>query len=154
MQEIRVEGLDAIISKLEESPEVFREARARKLETIGEELLGRVQSRIGGTGDISSRQEYRIGSGKGYVAVRPKAKDYLVSAGGRRYATGAVTNAIEGGHAIRGSSGAAKSKYRPRIRVARVTGKYMYQNTESDAERLAGEAGAQIAAEVVRKLEE
>lgn len=154
MQEIRVEGLDAIISKLEESPEVFREARARKLETIGEELLGRVQSRIGGTGDISSRQEYRIGSGKGYVAVRPKAKDYLVSAGGKRYAAGAVTNAIEGGHAIRGPSGAAKFKYRPRIRVARVPGKYMYQNTEPDAELLAGEAGTQIAAEVVRKLEE
>lgn len=154
MQEIRVEGLDAIISKLEDSPEVFREVRVQELETIGHELLGRVQARIGGTGNISSRQEYRVGSGKGYVAVRPKAKDYLVSAGGRRYATGAVTNAIEGGHAIRGSSSAAKSKYRPRIRVARVTGKYMYQNTESDAERLAGEAGAQIAAEVVRKLEE
>nr|DAD85700.1 MAG TPA: hypothetical protein [Siphoviridae sp. ctP6113] len=154
MQEIRVEGLDAVISKLEESPEVFREARTRELNSVGQELLGRVQARIGGTGNVGSRQEYRIGSGKGYVAVRPKAKDYLVSAGGKRYATGAVTNALESGHAIRGPSGSSKSRYRPRIHVAKVPGKHMYQNTGSDAERLAQEAGARIAAEVVRKLEE
>lgn len=72
MQELCIQGLDKVIAKLEESPEIFKEARARALDSVGSQVLSKVQSRIGGIGKIRLLQEYRLGSGKGYVAVRPR----------------------------------------------------------------------------------
>ena len=56
------------------APELIREARAEFFAEAGASLLSDVQGRIGGTGKIAGVQEYRVGSGKGYVAVRAKAK--------------------------------------------------------------------------------
>lgn len=148
-----MEGLEEIMERLQESPEVFRDARTRELEELGRQLLPRVQARIGGTGRIQALQEFHLGSGKGYMAVRPKANTFVTTPGGKRYAAGAVTNAIEGGHATRLPSGQAK-RYRPRINVARVPGKYMYRDTEDEAELLAREAGSRVAQEVVQRLED
>lgn len=152
MIRVQMSGLDEIIDRLQESPEVFRDARSRELEDIGQQLLPRVQAGIGGTGRIQGLQEVYMGSGRGYVAVRPKAKTFLTTPGGKRYAAGAVTNAIESGHKSRLPSGKAK-RYRPRINVARIAGKYMYQNTSPDAERLAQAAGERVAREIVQRLE-
>lgn len=93
-----------------------------------------------------------MGSGKGYVAVRPKAGVFLTTPGGKQYAAGAVTNAIEGGHATRTPSGRS-ARYRPRIHVARVAGKYMYRDTDPDAERLAQDVGERVTREIVQRLE-
>lgn len=93
-----------------------------------------------------------MGSGKGYVAVRPKAGVFLTTPGGKQYAAGAVTNAIEVGHATRTPSGRS-ARYRPRISVARVPGKYMYRDTDPDAERLAQDAGERVTREIVQRLE-
>lgn len=96
MQSVEIQGLDQVVKALEDLPGTLREARAQVMEEMGEELLGAVQQRIGGTGRIAGAQDYHVGSGKGYVAVRAKAKTDL-----GRYAAGYVTNALEGGHEIR-----------------------------------------------------
>lgn len=153
MQEIRMNGLEEIIERLQESPEVFRDARARELEDLGRQMLPRVQAQIGGTGRIQALQAFYLGSGKGYMAIRPKADTFLTTPGGKRYAAGLVTNALETGHRTRTPSGQAK-RYRPRINVARVLGKYMYRNTEDDAEQLARDIGSRVAQEIVQRLEE
>lgn len=152
MQEVRVEGLEEIISKLERSPDVLRETRGKVLAEAGEKLREAVGGRIGGSGAMQSRQAVYLGSGRGYVAVRPKANDYIVSSTGKRYATGAVTNALESGHAQ--SPGQFVPAIGAKLRRDRVPGKYMYQRSSADAEHLAQEAADQIAEEVVRKLEE
>lgn len=124
MQSVEIYGLDEIVKRLEELPDAVRAARAEYFSEVGQTMLSAVQSRIGGTGRVSSAQGLYIGSGKGYAAVRAKANTEL-----KGYAAGYVTNALEGGHPSRN-----KEK-------ARVPGKYMYRNTEPEMLRLA-EAGA------------
>ena len=85
MQSVEIQGLDKVTKALEDMPGAVREARAVVFEEMGGELLGAVQQRIGGSGRVAGVQEYQVGSGKGYVAVRAKAKTYL---GG--YAAGAL----------------------------------------------------------------
>ena len=150
MQEVRAEGLDQLLDRLQDSLEVFRDARSKALDAAGRELLAAVRARIGGSGRVAAWQDSFRGSGGGYVAVRPKAKTYVTSSSGRRYAVGQVTNAIESGH------DQEPGRYVPaigvRLRRDRVPGKYMYQMTRPDAERLAQQACDQITQEVVQKL--
>lgn len=130
MQSVEIQGLDRVTKALENMPEVIREARAEVMEDVGQELLGAVQRRIGGAGRVADAQDYHVGSGKGYVAVRAKADTDL-----NGYAAGYVTNALEGGHEIRRP---AQSGSRSRAKVNRVQGKYMYRDTDrQEAERLA-----------------
>ncbi len=152
MQEVSVEGLDSIISKLERSPEVLREVREKVLVEAGEKLREAVGERIGGSGAMQSRQVIYLGSGRGYVAVRPKTADHIVSSNGNRYTTGAVTTALESGLAQ--SPGRFVPAIGAKLRRDRVPGKYMYQRSAADAEYLAQDAADQIAEEVSRKLEE
>mgnify|MGYP000161650832 CR=1 FL=1 len=152
MQEIRVNGLDQIVQRLNASPAVLREARAAALEDAGAELLDIVRGRIGGTGRIQGVQAVYLGSGKGYVAVRAKAETYVTAANGKPYAAGAVTNAVESGH--RQTPGRYVPAIGARLRRDRVPGKYMYQMSKPDAGRLAQETSERIAQEIVQRLEE
>ena len=146
MQSVEIQGLDRVVKALEDLPGTLREARAQVMEEMGEELLGAVQQRIGGTGRIAGAQDYHVGSSKGYVAVRAKAKTDL-----GRYAAGYVTNAREGGHEIRKPANAGT---RSRAKLSRVPGKYMYRDTgELEAERLAETAAERIEQAAVQALE-
>ena len=107
MQSVEIQGLDKVTKALEDMPGAVREARAVVFEEMGGELLGAVQQRLGGSGRVAGVQEYQVGSGKGYVAVRAKAKTYL---GG--YAAWYITNALEGGHKVRQPSAAGFSSSR------------------------------------------
>ena len=53
MQSVEIQGLDKVVKALENMPEVIREARAEVMEEMGQELLGAVQQRIGGTGRVA-----------------------------------------------------------------------------------------------------
>ena len=135
MQSMEIDGLKEIIQTLETTPEVIRQARAEFFDEAGEVLLEAVQRHIGGSGRVAGVQESYVGSGKGYVAVRPMAKTNLDG-----YAAGYITNALENGHAVRPASGKAKKKRRSRAKANRVQGKYMYRNTgQQEAERAAEE---------------
>ena len=126
MASVECKGLSEIADQLDALPETIKQAKAQVLESIGAQLLGVVQSNIGGTGRIAGVQESKVGSGRGYVAVRPKAKIYL-----KGYAAGQVTNALEHGHKTRGGRG-------------HVAGKYMYTN----AMAAAAEAGRHVQAKI------
>lgn len=134
MQSVEISGLDAVAKRLEGFPATLRASRAEFFEEAGQELLGAVKRRIGGTGRVAGVQDRYIGSGKGYAAVRAKAKTEL-----NGYAAGYITNALENGHAARDGS--------------RVSGKYMYRNTEPEALRLAEEGAREIEKKALAYLE-
>lgn len=117
MQSLEIDGLKEVIQTLETTPEVIRQARAEFFDETGEVLLEAVQRHIGGSGRVAGVQESHVGSGKGYVAVRPMAKTNLDG-----YAAGYITNALENGHAVRPASGKAKRNGDPgqRRTVSRV----------------------------------
>ena len=146
MQSLEIDGLKEVIQTLETTPEVIRQARAEFFDETGEVLLEAVQRHIGGSGRVAGVQESHVGSGKGYVAVRPMAKTNLDG-----YAAGYITNALENGHAVQtdetkkaASSGKAKKKRRSRAKANRVQGKYMYRNTGQQEAKRAAEEGARI----------
>lgn len=146
MQSVEIQGLDQVVKALENLPEVIREARAEVMEEMGQELLGAVQQRIGGTGRVADVQDYHVGSGKGYVAVRAKADTELDG-----YAAGYITNALEVGHEIRRPE---HSGARSRAKVDRVAGKYMYRDTgRQEADRLAEAAAQRIEDTALKALD-
>ena len=135
MQTVEVKGLDRVVNTLEQMPDVIRQARTEALEAEGNKLLGIVQAGIGGTGRVAGVQEVYMGSGRGYVAVRAKAKTKLDG-----YAAGYVTNALEHGHRMAGGHD-------------RVQGKYMYANTQPEAVAAAGRVLAVIEREIKKHME-
>ena len=149
MQSLEIDGLKEVIQTLETTPEVIRQARAEFFDEAGEVLLEAVQRHIGGSGRVAGVQESHVGSGKGYVAVRPMAKTNLVG-----YAAGYITNALENGLAVRPASGKAKKKRRSRAKANRVQGKYMYRNTcQQEAKRAAEEGARIIEAKILAHME-
>lgn len=153
MQSVEIQGLDRVIKSLEDLPDVIKDARAEVFEEMGQELLGAVQQRIGGTGRVADVQGYFVGSGKGYVAVRAQADTELDG-----YAAGYVTNALEGGHAFPGDGVQGLSRSARRERQAnsrgRVPGKYMYRDTDrQDVDRLTESAAQRIEDAALKALE-
>ncbi len=148
MQSVEIQGLDRVKKALEAAPQAIREARAQVFDELGEELLDAVQRRIGGEGRIAGVQEYRVGSGKGYVAVRAMAKTDLDG-----YAAGYITNALEGGHVVRKAAADAKPKRKrkSRAKADRVSGKYMYRDTGAQELKHAAETAAQRIEDAARK---
>ena len=89
MQSVKIHGLRQAQKAFERLPEAVRQAKADVFEAVGEYLLEDVQNRISGYGRVAGVQEYQVGSGKGYVAVRAKKETYLDGA-----AAGYITNAL------------------------------------------------------------
>lgn len=116
-------------------PEAMKKARSEFFEEAGREMLSTVRRRIGGQGYVANVQDRHVGSGRGYAAVRAKAKTEL-----RGYAAGYVTNALEGGHVQ------TPGRYVPamgkKLKANRVKGKYMYRKTAAELPQIA-ERGAQ-----------
>lgn len=124
MQSVEIRGLDEILKRFDHLPEAVRAARIQTLEVEGPKLLGVVRGYIGTgprrSGDthahVADVQHVYMGSGKGYVAVRAKAKTLV-----NGYAAGYVTNSLENGHVFARSGG-------------RVSGKYMYHHAQPEAD--------------------
>ena len=135
MQSVEISGLKEIQKKLEGYPEAMKKARSEFFEEAGREMLSTVRRRIGGQGYVANVQDRHVGSGRGYAAVRAKAKTEL-----RGYAAGYVTNALEGGHVQ------TPGRYVPamgkKLKANRVKGKYMYRKTAAELPQIA-ERGAQ-----------
>lgn len=131
MPGIGTESLDRLMESWDHLLNQFPGDKRAFLEQLGPELLERVRTAIGGSGKVRGWQAVHMGSGGGYVAVRPKKETYEVTRGGKRYAVGYITNAIEGGHKHGGPRGGSgpNYRYRPRYHTPAVPGKYFYQNT-------------------------
>jgi len=146
MGAVQLTGLDGLQKRIQavidDNPDRRREMHGR----IAERLLQKVQGEISGSGRIAGMQEAAVGSGGGYAAVRPRrGKDRT------GYAYGAITNAVENGHAIRRPSGFAKG-YRARIRKRYVLGKHFYAKSRTEALRIALDEAGKWADEIVRTL--
>ena len=151
-------ALDRILASWDKLLETFPDKKRALLESLGGQLLEDVRQKIGGkTGkdSVQDWQERYVGSKNGYVAVRPKADTYKVTAGGKKYAVGHVTNAIENGHKHRRPSQTRRPgyRYKARINVPAVAGKHFYAQTRSQLNSLAKSQVAALAGEIVRGLE-
>lgn len=137
MQSVEIKGFQELVKRLDTMPQAVREARAEFMDETGRKLLEAVRGRIGGTGRVAGAQEYQVGSGKGYAAVRAKANTDL-----NGYAAGYITNSLENGHVQE------PGRYIPAIgmRLTRkqVEGKHMYETVAGQDLRWAAEEGARI----------
>lgn len=155
MQSVEMTGVDELIDNFEALLRDYPDIKGNLLEQLAGKILGDVQGAIGGSGQVQGWQDKHVGSGRGYVAVRPKANTYKTTPGGKQYAVGYVTNAVENGHRHRRPSSAKKQGYyyKPRIKVAAVPGKHFYAGTRS---KLLAEGSAtvrQLATIVAARLE-
>lgn len=138
MQSVTIQGFDQIVRALDATQDAIRKARAEVFEEGGRELLAAVRQRIGGRGNVARMQDYFVGSGRGYVAVRAKRNE---TQGG--YAAGYITNALENGH---------RPGYRQKQRVG---GKYMYRDTyHAQAQRMAENGARRIETAAMKALQE
>ena len=155
MPSVQMDGLDRILNSWDALQREFPVMKRDLLEDLGEQMLSGVQSKIPGTGTVRGWQERYIGSKSGYVAVRPKSKTYKTTAGGKKYAVGYVTNAIEGGHKHRRPSQQKRDgyKYRARINVPAVSGLHFYASVRSQLSGMGAEQLQKLAAEVAARLE-
>lgn len=155
MPSVQMDGLDRILNSWDALQREFPAMKRDLLEDLGKQMLSEVQSKIPGTGTVRRWQERYIGSKSGYVAVRPKAKTYKTTPGGRKYAVGYVTNAIEGGHKHRRPSQTPREgyKYRARINVPAVPGLHFYASVRSQLSGMGAEQLQALAAEVAARLE-
>lgn len=129
MATVKLTGFDRLAQSWDNLTKRFQSEKREKLREVGQRALGEVQRNIGGTEKVAGWQAPHMGSGGGYVAVRPRAKTYQTTKGGKRYAVGYVTNAIEGGHRTGGQRPGPKAqgyKYRPRFNKAAVPGRWFY----------------------------
>ena len=122
-------GLDRLLKSWDTLLKEFPEAKRKVLEEIGQRLLANVKENVGGEGKVAGWQSIHMGSGGGYVAIRPKAKTFH-----KGYAVGHITNAIEGGHkpASRQVMTSKGYRYRPRHNVAAIPGKWFYMETREN----------------------
>ena len=158
MPSIEMSSLDRIVDSWDKLLETFPDKKRELLENLGSQLLDDVRQKIGGkTGkdSVQDWQERYVGSKNGYVAVRPKADTYKVTKGGKKYAVGHVTNAIENGHKHRRPIQVRRPgyRYKARIKYAAVPGKHFYAQTRSQLDSLAQSQVADLAGEIVRGLE-
>lgn len=133
---------------LEDIPEMRRGLHERIADNIKEEVDTQINNSgiKDSTGKVKDWQESHTGSAGGYAAVR--ATDSSV--GGN--SPGAITNYLEGGHAIRRPSGNNK-KYRPRIKKAYVDGFHFYKSAESTVESKVIAVAEEFVEEMTRRLE-
>ena len=126
----------------------LRDLRRQALAEAGPAMLSAVRGRIGGTGRVQRWQETHMGSGGGYMAVRPRAE----TTDGHGYAVGYVTNAIEGGH--RQEPGRYVPAIQRKLTREMVPGKYMYEMSGQELDRIAQRAADQVERGMARVMEE
>lgn len=139
-----MQEIEMMADRFRSAGNAVKTARAEALMEAGKELLASVNAKIGGTGRIQGVQDAHLGSGRGYVAVRAMAGEFVDEPRNNRYAAGYVTNSLENGHEIRTPSESSR-RYVDRRKGAAVRGKHMYREAkEADADRIAAEVAQKI----------
>lgn len=150
-------SVDALLDHIETVFKEYPELKAKMLDEVGEELLSEVQSQMAisglhaGGGRLRQWQKYHVGSRKGYVAVRPIGSKEGATTGPN--SPGAITNYVDGGHAVRRRTANAKRSRKSRATVAAVPGRHFYAATNRMAEAYGSRRARELAVEFVRRLE-
>lgn len=156
-QELDYTKLDLVFDRILSAEKRLPEVRAAFLERAGTELenvvRGNVSSRISDNrGKVAGWQERHIGSRYGYAAVRARRSTLAEQDEANRGSTpGAITNYLENGHKIRPPGGSAK-RYRPKIKVARVSGRYFYRASRASLDALAASGAQELAKSIAKEL--
>lgn len=157
MNTLRIDDSDlqALIERLEKSPETVKRAKAAAFKRAAPKLKTLIDSEIGGTGRVKSWQEARVGDLGGYAAVGPKARTYAQDRRGNptKYAVAYVTRAINNGHRFPGLRGGGEKTRRYRITAGKVPGLHFYDRAQTRAPEIARQTAEEIVAEVVGELE-
>lgn len=129
--------------------------KERVLEEAGEDIRDAVRYSISQSGLNDSRhgrvkkwQNPHVGSGRGYVAVRPDSV-MVTSGGGTKQPlnAGALTNYLTSGHKVRAPSGRSK-RYVPRARMAKVPGYGFYSAAAGDMAQISAKAAKKFVEEI------
>lgn len=143
---------DRLIAGLEALLRRYPDEKTVLLQAVGAKMLGEVRGQLaragfsdGGT-KLAAWQEYHIGTGRGYVAVRP------IALSGGANSPGAITTYNEVGHVTRRPSG-RDPDYRPQINVLSVQGYHFYARTAPRVADLAAEELSRLAELLARELE-
>lgn len=162
MQEATFTGLRVLLKGFDDLLRDVPEAKKEMLEAIGQELKKQVDRNISASvndhnGHVRAWQNYHIGSGLGYAAVRPDGGKEGASTGDG--SPGHITNALENGHAqtpgrfvaaLGGDSGKRKGR---KLAAKRVPGKYFYQTSRAGIQEYAYQAVEACARRLAAHLE-
>jgi hypothetical protein len=152
MSSVDFSGLDGLDRRFADVLRARPGLRRQLHVEAGGALLSVVRSEIGASGlndsggKVRGWQEMYVGSGGGYAAVRP------VAGGGRGRNPGAITNYLESGHKVRGSSGHAKRRRKSRAKQARVRGFHFYRQSRIQAQAAAVGAANRYAEAIAGRL--
>lgn len=154
MEQVNTSVLDKLGDNLDEMLKEAPEQRAELHRRVGEKIKEALDTNISGTisdseGKVRGWQIVAVGSGGGYVAIRPKGSKEGGEVGPN--GPGAVTNYLTEGHAVRKPSGRAK-RYTPRAKMLVVRGRKFYPSTEAETERIATAEAQKWADEIARDL--
>lgn len=154
MERIDTSVLDKFEKNLDEMLKEAPEMRAELHRRVGVKIKEALDVSISGTisdreGKVRGWQIVAVGSGGGYVAIRPKGSKEGGEVGPN--GPGAITNYLSAGHSVRKPSGRAK-RYTPRGRMLVVRGRKFYQATDAQAQQIALAEAQKLADEVARKM--
>lgn len=135
MQSISITALEARWKDLIEEIPALKRAT---FEELAPDLLSEVRRQIGGSGKVQGWQEAAVGSRGGYAAVRPRAKTYYAAReGGKQYAVGYITNAINSGHKQTAGAFVPGGKNKGfRLKKEWVPSRHFYEDAATNAEAL------------------
>ena len=129
--------LDRLARDFQQAADKFPERRRQMLERIGAELGDAVRKNVPTEssrdrfrrppGTIRAGQETKLGSGGGYVAIRPAKGDAPQRVGRRRDRYGTITQALEDGHHVKLVRGGSKF----------VSGRLFYRTARKSADQIA-----------------
>lgn len=150
MQELQFSDIAAVINRLDVPYADKARLREELLRQTGEEALRIVRANIAArindsNGHVQVWQGSHIGDKLGYTAVRAN-KTELTGNNSR----GAITNYLEHGHETRKPR--ASRRYKPRIRVARVPGRFFYRQSKQDFAPVAERIAKEFAERVVKEM--
>ncbi len=153
MQELTMDtgGWSAFWEKWRDTVNAIPGMKEALLERTGRELREEVRRAVDASGlddhrygRIKQWQGPHMGSGRGYVAVRPES--VMVQSGGGNKTplnAGALTNYLTSGHKVRGPSGRWK-RYVSRAEKSRVKGFGFYKSAGDRAEQIAIQAAEEF----------
>ena len=146
MQQINVIS-EAFEMALRQLPELRGAAMSKATSMMRERVRAEISGRLNDShGKIAGWQTTRIGSGKGYGVVEADNEK------SGRNSPGAITNYLESGHKIRTPRERGAKGYRPRIRVASVSGRWFYRAASADAERILLNCANEVCASLAHTL--
>ena len=135
---LEIRGGDALSEELDALLGQFPQMRRELLERMGRAAELELEAQLAASGmkdggrKVRQWQVKQIGSGGGYVAIRPGKGDHQKTPGSKPQTFGRMTAALEEGHKIRGPRGG--KGYRPRIKVSYVSGFHFYEAARTSFE--------------------